>query len=125
MGSKTLARSDWGSRSSMGEPLTLRTPFPGRTEATATEFFLRPKHWASWFLLSDIWLLLASINNDYLIYSIILAWRRKLRYSPYITKQPTQKIAMLWDLSLLARESMLRFTVQSTCGILQRSLQSR
>lgn len=55
MGSRTFDLKDWGSRSSMGEPLTLRTPFPERTEATATEFFFLPKHWTSLLLLSDIW----------------------------------------------------------------------
>ena len=48
MGSRTLTLRDCGYKSSMGEPLTLKTPFPERTLATATEFFLRPKHWASW-----------------------------------------------------------------------------
>jgi hypothetical protein len=38
----------------MGEPLTRSTPLPERTEATATEFFLRPKHCTSWFLTYDI-----------------------------------------------------------------------
>jgi len=43
----------------MGDPLTLSTPFPDLTEATATEFFFLPKHWTSWDLVYDIWLLLA------------------------------------------------------------------
>ena len=38
----------------MGEPLTLRTPLPVLTAATATEFFFLPKHWTSWTCLSDI-----------------------------------------------------------------------
>jgi hypothetical protein len=57
----------------MGEPLTLRTPFPERTEATATEFFFLPKHWTSLDLLSDIWLAINyyfNKNEDLLHHSV-------------------------------------------------------
>lgn len=47
MGSSTLTLRDCGSKSSMGEPLTLSTPFPFLTAATATEFFFLPKHCTS------------------------------------------------------------------------------
>ncbi len=50
----TLTLSDAGSSNSMGDPLTLRTPFPFLTVALATAFFFRPKHWTNWFLVSDM-----------------------------------------------------------------------
>lgn len=59
----------------MGEPLTLRTPLPERTEATATEFFLRPKHCTNWFFVSDIWSKIINILIFYQITHINLSGR--------------------------------------------------
>lgn len=50
----TLTLSEAGSSSSMGDPLTLKTPLPFLTVALATAFFFFPKHWTSWFLVYDI-----------------------------------------------------------------------
>lgn len=38
----------------MGDPLTLKTPFPDLTVALATAFFFFPKHWTSWVLVYDM-----------------------------------------------------------------------
>jgi hypothetical protein len=38
----------------MGEPLTLKTPFPDLMVALATAFFFFPKHWTSWDLVYDM-----------------------------------------------------------------------
>ena len=50
----TLTLSDAGSSNSIGDPLTLRTPFPFLTVALATAFFFLPKHWTNWFLVYDM-----------------------------------------------------------------------
>jgi len=40
----TLTLNEAGSNNSIGDPLTLNTPFPFLTEALATAFFFLPKH---------------------------------------------------------------------------------
>jgi hypothetical protein len=65
MGSMTLTLNEAGSSNSIGDPLTLSTPFPDLTVALATAFFFFPKHWTSWPFPSDI---IMVENNLIIIY---------------------------------------------------------
>ena len=58
----TLTLNEAGSRSSTGDPLTLKTPLPFLTVALATAFFFLPKHWTNWFLVSDIIMVMNKLN---------------------------------------------------------------